>query len=169
MPDLKAHVAVLVVGGGPTGLTTANLLGALGIETLLIERNTTTSAAAKAISIDDESLRSLAEYEREVTGHVVAAGGQFLVRGADYVPIEGDWHPKRLIIVKFPDVEAIERYYNSEPNQRLKRKRLAGTAGKPAKAIAIRGLDTADDNPAGGSVAVPEAAGVDGSGAPIWR
>ncbi|HVT69150.1 MAG TPA: DUF1330 domain-containing protein [Trebonia sp.] len=117
------------------------------------------------IELDVEDGPSLAEYEREVTAHVVAAGGRFLVRGSDYRPIEGDWHPKRLIIVEFPDLDAVERYYNSEPNQRLKRKRLAGTNGKPARAIAIRGLESA----AAGPGAHPEAAGTDATGATVWQ
>lgn len=50
---------VLVVGGGPTGLAAANLLGAMGVRVLLVETNETTSDDAKAISLDDESLRSL--------------------------------------------------------------------------------------------------------------
>lgn len=48
---------VVIVGGGPTGLVSACLLGAAGVHTLLVERNTSTSSEAKAISIDDESLR----------------------------------------------------------------------------------------------------------------
>jgi len=114
------------------------------------------------IELDVEDGPSLAEYEREVTEHVVAAGGRFLVRGNDYRPIEGDWHPKRIIIVEFADVAAVERYYHSEANQRLKRKRLAGTAGKPAKAIAIAGV-AASDQPGG-----PREVGVDASGAVVW-
>lgn len=92
------------------------------------------------IELDVADGPKLAEYEREVTQHVLAAGGRFIVRGANYKPIEGDWRPKRLVIVEFPDIEAIERYYHSEPNQRLKRTRVAGTGGAPARAIAIEGL-----------------------------
>ena len=58
-PRATTDAQVLVVGGGPTGLTAANLLGALGVRVLLVEANDTTSDAAKAISLDDESLRSL--------------------------------------------------------------------------------------------------------------
>jgi 3-(3-hydroxy-phenyl)propionate hydroxylase len=50
---------VLVVGAGPTGLTAAHLLGSRGVRVLLVERNATTSNDAKAISLDDESLRTL--------------------------------------------------------------------------------------------------------------
>lgn len=52
-----AELPVLVVGAGPTGLTAANLLGSLGVRVLVVERNATTSDDAKAISLDDESLR----------------------------------------------------------------------------------------------------------------
>ncbi|WP_371572420.1 FAD-dependent monooxygenase [Streptomyces sp. NBC_01314] len=54
-----AGPAVLIVGAGPVGLTAAHLLGSLGVQVLLVERNSTTSDDAKAISLDDESLRTL--------------------------------------------------------------------------------------------------------------
>ncbi|KUN58552.1 bifunctional 3-(3-hydroxy-phenyl)propionate/3-hydroxycinnamic acid hydroxylase [Streptomyces griseorubiginosus] len=59
MPTTSETPPVLVVGAGPTGLTAAHLLGSRGIRVLLVERNTTTSNDAKAISLDDETLRTL--------------------------------------------------------------------------------------------------------------
>jgi 3-(3-hydroxy-phenyl)propionate hydroxylase len=52
-------VDVLVVGGGPTGLTLANLLGTMGVRTALVERNETTVQEPRAVSIDDESMRTM--------------------------------------------------------------------------------------------------------------
>ena len=52
-------VPVLICGAGPTGLTLANLLGRYGIRTVLVERNLTTVQEPRAVSIDDESLRTL--------------------------------------------------------------------------------------------------------------
>ena len=51
--------AVAIVGSGPTGLTLANLLGRAGVRTLLIERHLTTVTEPRAVSIDDESLRTM--------------------------------------------------------------------------------------------------------------
>lgn len=56
---LPGTVDVLVVGCGPVGLVLAGLLGAGGVSTLAVERKPTTSDTAKAISVDDESLRAL--------------------------------------------------------------------------------------------------------------
>src|SRR5690606_24788806 len=50
---------VAIVGAGPTGLTIANYLRAAGIRTVLIERNEGTVREPRAVSIDDESLRTM--------------------------------------------------------------------------------------------------------------
>lgn len=50
---------VVIVGAGPTGLTLANVLGMSGVRTLLVERNAATVAEPRAVSIDDESLRTM--------------------------------------------------------------------------------------------------------------
>ena len=53
------HYQVVVVGAGPTGLMTANLLGQDGIKTLLVEQHESTVSQPRAVSIDDESLRTV--------------------------------------------------------------------------------------------------------------
>ena len=58
-PNLQAHYPVVIAGGGPTGLTLANLLGMYGVECLLIERHAATVHEPRAVSIDDESLRTM--------------------------------------------------------------------------------------------------------------
>ena len=50
---------VVVVGAGPTGLTLANMLGKFGVSVLLVEQNASTVNEPRAVSIDDESLRTL--------------------------------------------------------------------------------------------------------------
>ena len=48
---------VAIVGYGPTGVTAANLLGALGLRVVVIERDPEVFARARAISTDEEVLR----------------------------------------------------------------------------------------------------------------
>ena len=50
---------VLIVGAGPTGLLLANLLGTMGIKTVIVDRNESTVTEPRAVSIDDESMRAL--------------------------------------------------------------------------------------------------------------
>jgi 3-(3-hydroxy-phenyl)propionate hydroxylase len=55
----KPTYDVAIVGAGPTGLTLANILGQMGVSTLLIERNAATVREPRAVSIDDETLRTM--------------------------------------------------------------------------------------------------------------
>lgn len=54
-------VDVAVVGAGPVGMTAAALLAAHGVRVAVLESRQTTSSEPKAISIDDESLRTYAD------------------------------------------------------------------------------------------------------------
>jgi 3-(3-hydroxy-phenyl)propionate hydroxylase len=54
-----SEAGVLVVGAGPTGLVLANLLGHYGIPATVIERADDVCDEPRAVSIDDESMRTL--------------------------------------------------------------------------------------------------------------
>jgi 3-(3-hydroxy-phenyl)propionate hydroxylase len=54
-----SETEVLIVGAGPTGLTLANILGMHGVRAVLVERNAATVGEPRAVSIDDESLRTM--------------------------------------------------------------------------------------------------------------
>ena len=56
-PDLQTDI--LIVGAGPTGLLLANLLLKMGVNYIIIDKNSKTTSAPKAVSIDDESMRAL--------------------------------------------------------------------------------------------------------------
>jgi len=50
---------VLIVGAGPVGLVLANLLGLHGVRTVVVERNLRLEGEPRAVTLDDESLRTL--------------------------------------------------------------------------------------------------------------
>lgn len=58
-PNVAARYDVIVAGAGPTGLTLANLLALDGVRVLVLERNPATVQEPRAVSIDDEALRTL--------------------------------------------------------------------------------------------------------------
>ncbi|WP_164007114.1 bifunctional 3-(3-hydroxy-phenyl)propionate/3-hydroxycinnamic acid hydroxylase [Pyxidicoccus trucidator] len=51
------EVDVIIAGGGPVGLLTANLLGLHGVRVLVLERESTPHGQPRAFSCDDEALR----------------------------------------------------------------------------------------------------------------
>jgi 3-(3-hydroxy-phenyl)propionate hydroxylase len=58
MTDRKSF-DVVIVGAGPVGLTLANLLGIAGVRTLVLERNSKLEGEPRAVTLDDESLRTM--------------------------------------------------------------------------------------------------------------
>jgi uncharacterized protein (DUF1330 family) len=63
------------------------------------------------------------QYKAASPGAVAAGGGRFVVRGGELRVLEGDWSPTRLVVLEFPDLEAAERWYESEVYQDAKRLR----------------------------------------------
>ena len=41
-------------------------------------------------------------------------GAEVLVRGGRMEPLEGDWKPQRIVVLKFQDLAAARAYYDSE-------------------------------------------------------
>jgi len=54
------------------------------------------------------------QYKAASPGAIAAGGGRFVVRGGELAVLEGDWHPKRLVVVEFPDLEAAKAFYESD-------------------------------------------------------
>jgi uncharacterized protein (DUF1330 family) len=69
---------------------------------------------------------------------VHAGGGRFVVRGGELAVLEGDWHPSRLVILEFPDLEAAKKWYSSPEYGDAKRLR-EGAAN--LRMVAVQGLD----------------------------
>ena len=56
-------------------------------------------------------------YKAASPGAIAAFGGRFIVRGGETATLEGDWNPKRLVVVEFPDLETAKRFYESPEYQ----------------------------------------------------
>lgn len=53
------------------------------------------------------------QYKRMVPTSLAAYGGRFLVRGGRAETLEGDWSPKRLVVLEFPSVERAKQWWGS--------------------------------------------------------
>ena len=82
-----------------------------------------------------------AQYERYKAASpdaVHSGGGRFLVRGGELAVLEGDWDPARLVILEFPDLEAVKRWYDSP--EYVEARKLRESAAN-LRMVAVQGLD----------------------------
>jgi uncharacterized protein (DUF1330 family) len=60
-------------------------------------------------------------------GAIAAAGGRFVVRGGRSETLEGDWHPKRLVVIEFADYASAKAFYDSEKYRAARDARAGAT------------------------------------------
>jgi uncharacterized protein (DUF1330 family) len=76
-----------------------------------------------AYVIFDVEIRDPARYQEFMAGvkpALEAAGARYLARGGAHKVYEGDWGPRRIVLLEFPSVEAWETFYNGPTYQGLK-------------------------------------------------
>ncbi len=66
-------------------------------------------------------------YRKLTPGAIAAHGGRFIVRGGRTEALEGDWRPKRVVVIEFPSFERAKAFYDS-PEYLAARKARAGAA-----------------------------------------
>ena len=52
-------------------------------------------------------------YAKQTAATLERYGGKFLVRGGNAETLEGDWKPKRFVVIEFPSVEQAKAWYDS--------------------------------------------------------
>jgi uncharacterized protein (DUF1330 family) len=77
--------------------------------------------------VEDET--TFESYRRVVPETLAAHGGKFVVRGADFEVVEGQWPMPRLVIIEFPTREAAKAWYNSPEYQKVLPLRLKSSVG----------------------------------------
>jgi len=60
------------------------------------------------------------EYARQAPAVIQKYGGKYLVRGGAWEALEGDWRPKRVVVLEFPSVAQAKRWYDSDDYKKLK-------------------------------------------------
>ena len=53
------------------------------------------------------------DYVRQVNSSVEAYGGRYLVRGGPTEVLEGNWVPRRFVVVEFPDRDHARNWWDS--------------------------------------------------------
>lgn len=93
-----------------------------------------------AYVIFDVEIRDPARYQEFMAGvkpALEAAGARYLARGGAHTVHEGDWQPRRIVLLEFPSVEAWEAFYLGPVYQGLKSIRDACSS---ARLVSVQGL-----------------------------
>jgi uncharacterized protein (DUF1330 family) len=77
------------------------------------------------------------EYKKLAGATVTKYGGKYIVRGGAAETLEGDWQPKRIVILQFENVQRAKEWLNC-PEYREPRKMRHRTA--KTKMIVVEGL-----------------------------
>ena len=76
-----------------------------------------------AYLIFDVEIRDMVRYQQFMTRvkpALEAAGARYLARGGPHKVYEGDWSPRRLVLIEFPSAEAAQTFYDGPVYQGLK-------------------------------------------------
>lgn len=77
------------------------------------------------------------DFMKGVKPALEAAGARYLARGGEHKVYEGDWTPRRIVILEFPSVAAWEAFYTGPVYQGLKALRDECSS---ARLVAVEGL-----------------------------
>lgn len=94
-----------------------------------------------AYVIFDVEIRDAARYRDfmdQVKPALHAAGARYLARGGAHTVYEGDWTPRRIVILEFPSVAAWETFYRGPVYQGLKHIRDECSS---ARLVSVEGLE----------------------------
>ena len=76
-------------------------------------------------------------YTAAVPETLAANAGRFIARGGELAVLEGDWRPKRLVLLEFDDLDAVKRWYESSEYQEAKRLREGAAT---LRVVAVEGV-----------------------------
>ncbi len=85
MTQLPRHIPVVIIGAGPTGLTTGLLLASYGVRSIILDRADGPLDIPRAIVLDDEGARTLQVFGADETYMPQTVVGN----GAEYVADDG--------------------------------------------------------------------------------
>ena len=93
-----------------------------------------------AYVIFDVEIRDAGQYQAFMSRVKTAldeAGARYLARGGAHKVYEGDWQPRRIVLLEFPSIAAFETFYNGPTYQGLKSIRDACSS---ARLVSVEGL-----------------------------
>lgn len=94
-------------------------------------------AAYAVVDVEIHDIEAYLVYQKAASVLLEAAGARYLARGGEHRVFAGNYQPRRLIIVEFPSLSAMEDFFESEGYLSLEAQRLSCSR---ARIIGVEGL-----------------------------
>jgi uncharacterized protein (DUF1330 family) len=94
-------------------------------------------AAYLIADIEVTDAEAFERYRIGVPAVIERFGGRYVVRGGATQNLEGDWQPRRMVILEFPTMEKLKAFYDSDDYAELLAARLAAT---DSRTILVEGV-----------------------------
>ena len=65
------------------------------------------------VEIEIRDAEPYERYKQLAPPSIAAYGGRYIVRGGDVETLEGDWKPRRLVVLEFPTVDLARAWWSS--------------------------------------------------------
>ena len=66
------------------------------------------------VEVDVQNPTEYEDYKKQTPPSLLPFQGKFIVRGGKTEILEGDWHPKRIVVLEFPTLELAKKWWSSE-------------------------------------------------------
>ncbi len=87
--------------------------------------------------LEDTDPDAIEEYRSKVRAVMAEFGGRIIALSAEPTVFEGEWSGTVSVIIEFPDMDAVERWYNSDEYRPLREMRLGASRGN---LVALNGV-----------------------------
>jgi len=77
------------------------------------------------VEIDVHDPIGYEEYKKRASATVEAHGGKYIVRGGKTEVLEGDWQPKRVVVLEFDSMDRAKEWLNCEEYREPRKMRHA--------------------------------------------
>jgi len=77
------------------------------------------------VEIDVHDPIGYEEYKKRASATVEAHGGKYIVRGGKTEVLEGDWQPKRIVVLEFDSMDRAKEWLNCEEYREPRKMRHA--------------------------------------------
>jgi uncharacterized protein (DUF1330 family) len=84
-------------------------------------------AAYLIADIEVTDAAAFERYRAGVPAVIERFGGRYVVRGGAVQKLEGDWQPRRMVILEFASMEMAKAFYESDEYRELLAMRIAAT------------------------------------------